>query len=218
MISKNKVIDFDELEEDKMHPGFEEDYVAVDVTYGLKSFSIYDICDKNHGMTSERNAKEAEEREKKVREIEQDSDISKKIKKYEIKQKVKQILVLQDALFNESKWIRMNRRFVDTISKEDVENYNRHVKLFSIMWRKICSKIKKIQKKTHFFKNVKNLWAEGDVKIIRSRIGMKKAIFKCSKCSQWDDINLAFRRHCSKYAPPVCRVCHAFDTSKSKRK
>ena len=209
---------YDVYEEDKMHPGFEEDYVAVDVTCGLKSFSIYDICDKNQEITSERNAKEAEEREKKVRGIEQDSDILKKIKKYKIKQKVRQILVFQDVLFNESEWIRMNKRFVDELSKESVDSYNQHIKRFNNIWKIICLKIRNVQKKTHFFKNVKSLWAEGDVKIIRSRIGMKKAIFKCSKCSQWEDISLAFRRHCFKYAPPVCRGCHAFDTSKSKRK
>lgn len=211
-----KICEEDDYEEDKMHPGFKENYLDFDAKNGFKTFSTFQFYDD---VQSEEEAEvEKREREKNIIKMEKNRDIIRIVKDRKMRSEVGKIVGYQNNLLELSKYIRDYKKFHNRSEKENTERYNLYLKFFCSKWKQICDKIKNSQNKTVFFKNVNSLWDKKDVRIIRSREGMKKkAIYKCSKCSRWEDVAFAFMRESSRYSPPICLTCSAFDIYDKKK-
>ena len=201
-----------------MHPGFKEEDIDFDIKDGIKGYSILQICSENKKESSEKDDEEREEREKNVRRMISNRDILRRVNNEQRREKVKGIISNQESLIELSKWIRNNRRNIKGGSKRLKEKYNMYIKWFSFKWRKICNDIKKDQSKTLFFRNVNSLWDVKDVRVIYAPSEeIKRAEYKCSKCSRWEDVALAFIREDSIYSPPICRRCRTFYKEKKKK-
>lgn len=185
-------------EEDLMFPGFEDSYIDCDIKNGFKTLSIFQTSTKSDTIKEEEE-KERREKEKKIIRIEHDE------KTYI---EIKLILEMQDDLLMVSRWIRNYKRILNSSKRENEDRYHLHLKMFWSRWKRICNKIKKIQNKTSLFKNLYNLWLIENVKIVRPRKGIRKAIFKCSRCKEWNDMAFAYPWENNEYAPPICHKCH----------
>ena len=208
--------------EDRMHPGFEDDDYTdsnFDVKDGFKTFSIYQVSKNTKtDEEKEREIEEEKEREKYVIRMERSGEVRKKVKDSKIQLKVQAIISSQDDLFELSKWIRNYKNILDNDAIGSIKRYNLNLQIFYLEWKKICDKIKSSQNETTFFRHVNNLWDAKDVKIERSEKGIKKVIYKCSKCSQWENAAFAYMRASSKYSPPICRRCYWFDVIDKQKK